>query len=80
MCLEAVWMDPYNLGFVQGHLKTQEMCNEAGGRELYTLRQYALDHLNAQEIYNEVVCMGPYGLEFVPGHLRTQEAYDEVVK
>ena len=42
-------MDPYNLlGFVQGHLKTQEMCNEAVGRELYTLRQYALDHPNAQ--------------------------------
>ena len=51
MCNMAVWMDPYNLEFVSGHLKTKEMCNEAVRRELYTLR-YVPDHLKTQEMYN----------------------------
>ena len=47
-------MDPYNLEFVPGHLKMQDMCNKAVCRELYTLR-YVSDHLKTQEMYNWVV-------------------------
>ena len=58
-------MDPYSLEFVPGHLKTQEMCDEAVCREPYTLK-YAPDHLKTQEMCNEVLGRDLCSLEFFP--------------
>ena len=35
MCIKAVEVDPWQLGDVPGHFKTQEMCDDAEGETLF---------------------------------------------
>ena len=64
MSKKTVCMDPYSLEFVPGHLKTQEICDEAVHREPYTLR-YVPDHLKTQEMCHEAVGRDSCSLETV---------------
>ena len=47
-------MDPYNLEFVPGHLKTEEIYKEAVHIKPFLLK-YVPDHLKTQDMYNQVV-------------------------
>ena len=64
---------------ILGHLKTQEMCNEAVGMEPYSL-EFVPDHLKMQEICNEAVRREPYTLDYVPDHFKTQELCNGVMR
>ena len=35
MCIKAVEVDPWQLGDIPGHFKTQEMCDDAVGETLF---------------------------------------------
>ena len=49
-------MNPWSLKYVPGHLKTQEMCNEAVAHNLSNLR-FVLDHFKIQEMCDDAVPM-----------------------
>ena len=66
--------EPYTLRYVPDHLKTQEICHEAVGRDSFSLEKVR------REPYTLKYVHGPCLLRYVPDHLITQEAYHGVVE
>ena len=54
---------------IPGHIKTQEMCNEAVDIEPRSLA-FGPGHFKTQEICNEAVTRDPCALDYVPDRLR----------
>ena len=66
-------MNPFNLEFVPGHLKMQEMCNEAVCMDPYNL-EFVPGHFKTQKMCNQAGSRKLYPLEqHVSDHLKTQE-------
>ena len=63
---------------IPGHLKTQEICNEAVRLRPYSLH-YIPDQYKTQEMCNEAVSREPYILDYVPNHFKTQEMCNESI-
>ena len=88
-------MNPWSLKYVPGHLKTQEMCNEAVAHNLSNLR-FVLDHFKIQEMCDDAVPMDTGMIfitsdevllrlssvlfSFIPDHLKTQEMCGKTVE
>ena len=70
---------PYWIITIPGHLKTQEMCNEAVRINPLSL-VYVPDHFKIQGMCNEVVHNKPCMMLFVPDHLITQEMWNEIMR
>ena len=70
---------PSRIREISGHLKTQEMRDEAVRMELRSLGCLP-DHFKTEEICNEAVRREPYTLRYVPDQYKTQEMCDEVMR
>ena len=55
---------------ITGHLKTQEMCDEAVRMEPRSLA-YIPDRFKTEEMCNKAVRREPYTLSHVPDHFKT---------
>ena len=64
---------------IPGHLKTQEMCNEAVHMEPYSL-EFVPEHFKTQDMCDKAVRMEPCSLEFVLENLKMQEMCNDAVR
>ena len=64
---------------IPGHLKTQEMCNEAVHIEPCSF-QFFPDHLKTQKMYNEIMPIDPAAFFCIFDGFKTQEMYEKAVE
>ena len=63
---------------IPGHLKTQEMCDEAVGIEPRSLA-FVPDHFKTEGMCNEAVGRNAYTLDNVPDYIMTQKICNEAM-
>ena len=75
MCDKALELDPWRLGYVPDHFKTQEMFIKSIQANPFDVS----DHLKTQKMYNEAVAQLSCILKFDPDDFKRQEMCNEAV-
>ena len=64
---------------ITGHLKTQEMCDEAARIGLRSLA-HVPDRFKTEDMFSEAVVRDAYTLDNVPDHIMTQKICNEAMR